>query len=108
VNSSTISPETARHVAQLTRELDAARKRADVAEEQLRRVHAAVRAFKQRQLAARQAAVTTAQAKVPVEVATGLYQSWPAADPSLDDRFQDFLDGQVEEDRARKWMLDED
>jgi len=94
-------------VAHLTAELQAARGRADTAEEQLRRVHAAVRAFKERQLTAQRAQAAAAAATAPVQ-ASGLYKDWPAADPSLDDRFQNFLDGEDENDAARKWMLDDD
>lgn len=108
--SSSLAPSpTAEHqIAQLHAELAAARRRADVAEEQLRRVHAAVREFKDRQLAAKKAQAVAAEANMAQEKANGLFRAWPAADPSLDDRFQDFLDGEEVDDAARKWMLDQD
>lgn len=109
VTSSLAPGQTAeQQIAHLHAQLAVAHRRADVAEQQLRRVHAAVRDFKQRQLAAKQAEAAIAQAKMATQTSTGLFQAWPAADPSLDDRFQDFLNGEDGDDAARKWMLDED
>lgn len=101
----TSSVTSAQEIARLTAELEHARQRARVAEEQLHRVHRAVRAFKQSQIAARQAAAKAAFDETPKS--SGVYQSWATTDPSLDDRFQEFLDGGTEPDRARKWMLEE-
>lgn len=96
-------------VAELTAQLEAALKRANVAEEQLRRVHAAVRAFKERQLAAQHAAsVTAAAAAASASARRQAPQEWVAEDPSLDVRFQAFLNGEGDEDAARKWILAED
>lgn len=96
-------------VAELTAQLEAALKRANVAEEQLRRVHAAVRAFKERQLAAQHAAsVTAAAAAASASARPQAPQEWVAEDPSLDVRFQAFLNGEGDEDAARKWILAED
>ena len=94
---------SAEEIVRLTAELAHARERARVAEEQLQRVHTAVRAFKQSQIASRQAAAKAAFEDAP----SGIYQPWATSDPSLDDRFQEFLDGGTEQDPARKWMLDE-
>lgn len=96
-------------VAELTAQLETALKRANVAEEQLRRVHAAVRAFKERQLAAQHAAsVTAAAAAASASARPQAPQEWVAEDPSLDVRFQAFLNGEGDEDAARKWILAED
>ena len=98
-------------VAELTAQLEAALKRANVAEEQLRRVHAAVRAFKERQLAVQHAASVTAAAAAAAASASARPQApqeWVAEDPSLDVRFQAFLNGEGDEDAARKWILAED
>ena len=96
-------------VAELTAQLEAALKRANVAEEQLRRVHAAVRAFKERQLAAQHAAsVTAAAAAASASARRQAPQEWVAEDPSLDVRFQAFLNGEGDEDAARKWILADD
>ena len=37
-----------------------------------------------------------------------MFQAWPVEDPSLDSRFQNFLDGEGEQDAARKWMLEDE
>lgn len=97
-------------VAELTAQLEAALKRANVAEEQLRRVHAAVRAFKERQLAAQHAASVTAAAAAAAAAAKpqAAPQEWVPEDPSLDVRFQAFLNGEGDEDAARKWILADD
>lgn len=105
MNSSAAILNTDQQIAQLTAQLEAAVHRANVAEEQLRRVHAAVRAFKERQLAAKHAAAVTAAAAAATAPST---HTWGTADPSLDVRFQEFLNGEGDEDAARKWILAED
>ena len=96
-----------RQIGDLEEQLAAAEHRADTAEEQLRRVHRAVRAFKQRQLAAQQetaaAAFDVGRAKQPAAVE----RSWGVEDPTLDSRFQHFLDGEGTDDVARKWILEQ-
>lgn len=92
-------------LAAATQRAHAAEERAHIAETQLRRVHAAVRAFKERQLTAQHAAAaaafqTTTQANPPD-------RSWAVEDPTLDSRFQHFLDGEGDDDAARKWILDQ-
>lgn len=95
-------------IAHLSAQLEAALHRANVAEEQLRRVHAAVRAFKARQLAAKRAASAAAQVPQQPQAPSGMFQPWVAEDPTLDSRFQDFLDGEGEADAARRWILEDD
>lgn len=90
MNSSAVTVNTDQQIAELTAQLQTALHRANVAEEQLRRVHAAVRAFKQRQLAAKSFAPA---------------QTWAPEDPTMDVRFQEFLDGEGAQDAARKWIL---
>ena len=89
-------------IARLEHELRIAIERATVAEEQLRRVHVAVRAFKDKQLKARAAA---AAQPVPAEASSGLYRSWAVSDPTLDDRLTNYLESDFEPDRSRDWML---
>jgi len=105
VNSSAAILHSDQQIAQLTAQLEAALHRANVAEEQLRRVHAAVRAFKGRQLAAKHAAAATAAAVAATARPT---HTWGTEDPSLDVRFQEFLNGEGDQDAARKWILAED
>ena len=89
-------------IAHLIAQLEQAQRRADVAEAQLRRVHAAVRDFKQRQLnAQRDAAAAQALRVVPEK-------SWGTEDPTLDVRFDEFINGEGAEDAARKWILADD
>lgn len=95
-------------IAYLSAQLEAALHRANVAEEQLRRVHAAVRSFKARQLAAKQAASEAERIRRQRLASRGMFQAWPVEDPSLDSRFQNFLDGEGEQDAARKWMLEDE
>ncbi len=92
-------------IARLEHELRIAVERATVAEEQLRRVHVAVRAFKDKQLKARAAAAAQAAAAVPAEPSSGLYRSWAVSDPTLDDRLTNYLESEFEPDRSRDWML---
>ena len=121
---------TALRVARLERDLAAATARADVAEEQLQRVHIAVRAFKQSQSNAKirrdelmrsaraQAEKIVREAKHHVDASqppvsstssesTSLYGSWLVSDPSLDERLDDYLQSDFEPDRSREWMLNE-
>jgi cell division septum initiation protein DivIVA len=118
---------TSAQIARLERELAAERNRADIAEEQLRRVHIAVRAFKQSQTTAklrREELMRSARAhaeKIVREAKTeagatsssgpagpsSLYSSWLVADPGLDDRLDDYLQSEFEPDRSREWMLSE-
>ena len=104
VNTSAAYVDHDQQIAHLHAQLQHALHRANVAEEQLRRVHAAVRAFKERQLAAKHAAHVAA-VTASANVNRG---SWVAEDPSLDIRFQEFLDGESGEDAARKWILADD
>ena len=60
---------------------------------------------------ARKALVKKAQAQVeqqqvPADRA-GLYSAWATADPSLDDRLDEYLQSDFEPDRSRNWMLRE-
>jgi hypothetical protein len=93
----------AARIARLENELRVARERAAVAEEQLRRVHAAVRTFKEKQLRAR----TTAIAARAAAAQATLYQNWGSSDPSLDERLDNYLESDFEPDRSRDWMLQE-
>ena len=81
-------------IARLQHELRVAQERADVAEEQLRRVHVAVRAFKEKQMQER---VSSAHAQKPA--------AWQDGDPSLDERLDQYLLSDFEPDRSRTWML---
>lgn len=120
--------DTTLRIARLERELAAATARADVAEEQLQRVHIAVRAFKQSQTNAKarrddllraaranaerivREAKDRADSQVPSEVRSNpssLYNSWAVSDPSLDERLDDYLQSEFEPDRSRDWMLSE-
>ena len=113
-----LSP-TAR-VAQLEMQLLEAQERARVAEEQLQRVHVAVRAFKQKQVEAREAHIKAAQHQQALQQQqqqqqqaqaaadrSSLYSSWATADPSLDNRLDEYLQSDFEPDRSRDWMLRE-
>lgn len=115
-------------IARLERELAAANARADVAEEQLRRVHIAVRAFKQSQTNAkarrdellraaranaerivrdaRDQSVQPAPEAKPSENGS-VYGTWMVSDPGLDERLDDYLQSDFEPDRSRDWMLSE-
>ena len=99
----------AAEIERLERELEAARNRASVAEDQLRRVHTAVRAFKEKQIDAR--ATNTANALATEKAAkveaspSGIYTSWAVNDPSLDERLDEYLSSEFEPDRSRDWML---
>ncbi len=110
-------------IARLEREVAAATERANVAEDQLRRVHTAVRAFKQSQANAKsrrdelvraaraqaekivhEAKQSTAQA--PTRLGEGsIYGSWLVSDPTLDERLDDYLRSDFEPDQSREWML---
>lgn len=118
---------TLERISYLERALKAETTRADVAEEQLRRVHIAVRAFKQSQTNAKNRRdelmrSARAQAEKIVREAkqvagppansgpagpNSLYSSWLVADPGLDDRLDDYLQSEFEPDRSRDWMLSE-
>lgn len=124
---------TLERIVHLERALAAETARADIAEEQLRRVHIAVRAFKQSQAnakgrrdqlmraaraqadkivqdAKRTAGTSPAAATSPAAGPAGpssLYSSWLVADPGLDDRLDDYLQSEFEPDRSRDWMLSE-
>jgi len=94
-------------IAQLETRLRAAEERATVAEEQLRRVHEAVREFKRKQM---QAAARRANAQVPATEAKPVdkseqYATWRDSDPTLDDRLDEYLRSDFEPDRSRDWML---
>lgn len=91
-------------IARLEHELRIAVERATVAEEQLRRVHIAVRAFKDKQLKARAAAAQAAATPAP-EPSSGIYRSWAVNDPTLDERLTSYLESEFEPDRSRDWML---
>lgn len=127
VHTAVTDEATALRVAELERELAAATARADVAEEQLQRVHIAVRAFKQSQTNAKarrdelmrsaraQADKIVREAKQNVDAqrasvppgSAGLYGSWLVSDPGLDERLDDYLQSEFEPDRSRDWMLSE-
>lgn len=96
---------TSTRIAELEARLRVAEERAVVAEEQLRRVHIAVRAFKQKQLAARQAQMASNAAKTKQSVSAGVDSSWATSDPSLDERLDEYLSNDFEPDRSRDWML---
>lgn len=94
-------------IEQLEARVHAAEQRAALAEEQLRRVHVAVREFKKKQLEAR-----AAQARAQIEEQPGtptdrteIYSAWATSDPSLDDRLDEYLSSGFEPDRSRDWML---
>lgn len=98
----------AEQIAELHARVVAAEQRATVAEEQLRRVHRAVRAFKHKQTQARAAQIKahSAQAEAQKQAGgSGFYQALADADPTLDDRLDEFLESDFEPDRARSWML---
>ena len=78
-----------------------------MAEEQLRRVHVAVRAFKDKQLKARAMSAHAAAKQAPAAPSSGIYQSWAVNDPSLDERLTSYLESDFEPDRSRDWMLGE-
>lgn len=105
MNPASVTMNADQQIAELTARLEAAKHRADVAEEQLRRVHAAVRAFKERQLAAKHAALVAQPLTVSSHAPA---QTWIPEDPTLDIRFQEFLDGEGDQDAARKWILADD
>ncbi len=106
VHTSTELQSPAARIVELETQLRAAEERANVAEEQLRRVHVAVRAFKKKQLEARAAQLKAQVASAtPVDDRTNLYSSWAVSDPSLDDRLDQYLSSDFEPDRSRDWML---
>ncbi len=107
MNTTAATINADRQIEELTAQLQVALHRANVAEEQLRRVHAAVRAFKERQLAAKHAARVAAAKAVSVQRQTPT-EEWAPEDPTLDIRFQEFLDGEGDQDAARKWILADD
>lgn len=78
-----------------------------MAEEQLVRVHAAVRAFKQRQVEAQRTAAKAMFETQGATQSTGIMKSWPVNDPSLDERFERFFETSEGHDSSRKWMLDD-
>ena len=89
-------------IARLRSELIVAHERARVAEQQLHRVYVAVRAFKQRQIAARQRTNGRAnQAPAQDDQSYG----WPKIDPTLDERFEEYIESDFEPDRSRSWIL---
>jgi hypothetical protein len=99
----------AARIARLENELRVAQQRAIVAEEQLRRVHAAVRTFKEKQMQARASAIAERAAAARTAVMSsrsGMYQSWESSDPSLDQRLDNYLENDFEPDRSRDWMLE--
>jgi cell division septum initiation protein DivIVA len=128
VDQSASSEIPAMRIARLEHELAAATERAAVAEEQLKRVHIAVRAFKQSQTNAQarredliQSARTHAEEIVrkakteaeklesaPAVNRSSLYNSWLVSDPSLDERLDDYLQSEFEPDKSRDWMLSDD
>jgi cell division septum initiation protein DivIVA len=115
-------------IARLEHEVAIATERATVAEEQLKRVHIAVRAFKQSQTnaqarreglmksARKHAEEIVQKAKkdaenleaAPVVNRGSLYNSWLVSDPSLDERLDDYLQSEFEPDRSRDWMLSDE
>jgi len=119
------SESSATRIARLEHELAVAIERATVAEEQLKRVHIAVRAFKQSQTnaqarreglmqnARKHAEEIVHKAKTdaenlesaPAVNSASLYNSWLVSDPSLDERLDDYLQSEFEPDRSRDWML---
>lgn len=128
VDQSVSSESPATRVARLEHELAVATDRATVAEEQLKRVHIAVRAFKQSQSnaqarreglmqsARRHAEEIVQKAKTDAENlesatavnSASLYNSWLVSDPSLDERLDDYLQSEYEPDRSRDWMLSDE
>ena len=99
----------AARIARLENELRIAQQRAVVAEEQLRRVHAAVRTFKEKQLQARTSAIAARAAAAKTNMMSspsGMYRNWGTNDPSLDERLDNYLDSDFEPDRSRDWMLE--
>ncbi len=128
VDQSASSEGPATRIARLEHELALALERAAVAEEQLKRVHIAVRAFKQSQTnaharredlmksARKHADEIVRKAKTEAEKLesaqavnhSSLYNSWLVSDPSLDERLDDYLQSEFEPDRSRDWMLSED
>jgi cell division septum initiation protein DivIVA len=128
VDQSASSESPVTRIARLEHELAVATERAAVAEEQLKRVHIAVRAFKQSQTNAQarredlmqsarkhaQEIVRKAKTEVeklesaPAAKSASLYNSWLVSDPSLDERLDDYLQSEFEPDRSRDWMLSDD
>jgi cell division septum initiation protein DivIVA len=122
------SESSAMRITRLEHELGIATERATVAEEQLKRVHIAVRAFKQSQTnaqarreglmksARKHAEEIVQKAKkdaenleaAPVVNRGSLYNSWLVSDPSLDERLDDYLQSEFEPDRSRDWMLSDE
>ena len=114
--------------AALRQALAEAEERCRLAEEQLLRVHRAVRAIKadargakerRNQIlesAKRHASELIRQAQYEAEKirpgfiapdATSLYESWATQDPSLDERLDEYLQNELEPDRSRDWILGE-
>jgi len=94
----------AQQIAELQARLQLAEQRARVAEEQLQRVHEAVRAFKQKQMRAR-AAQAEAAKRASNAAPSNYFDRLDTEDPSLDERLSDFLESDFEPDRSRSWML---
>ena len=94
----------AQQIAELQARLHVAEQRARVAEEQLQRVHEAVRAFKQKQIRAR-AAQAEAAKRSSTAAPSSYFDGLETEDPSLDERLSDFLESEFEPDRSRSWML---
>lgn len=105
----------AEQIAELQARVRSAEQRAEVAEEQLRRVHHAVREFKQKQMQARAAQIRAqqeaatqqraAQVAASQQPKSGFYAALADADPTLDERLEEYLQSDLEPDRARNWML---
>ncbi len=114
--------------AALRQAVEDADERCRVAEEQLLRVHRAVRAIKADARSAKErrnqilesakqhASELIRQAQHEAEKirpgftapdATALYESWASQDPSLDDRLDEYLQNDLEPDRSRDWILGE-
>jgi len=89
-------------ISHLRAELANAHERARVAEEQLQRVYVAVRSYKKRHIAARQRADAQANSVANKDVKS---QGWPTIDPTLDERFEEYIDSEFEPDRSRTWIL---
>lgn len=101
-------------IARLQAELAQAQKRAVIAEQQLARVYESIRAHKARQMqiyqeqaavARQEAQAAAAAATAPQQEAPAAEPSWPVVDPTLDERFEEYLDSALQPDKARRWML---
>lgn len=112
-------------IESLRAQLADAEARACSAEEQLLRVHRAVRAVKKDARSARDTRngildaakrhaselIRQAQqeanrvAEGPAEIGTTTYANWSTPDPSLDARLDEFMNNDLEPDRSRGWIL---